>query len=78
MKSALNRDEKCEKKQHNKQHEDKGDPATGLAWAGVPADLRDAQGRNVLFYAVKEALPQLTAFLLGSLDVQRRLGLHHD
>ena len=29
----------------------------------------DDAGRNILFYAVKEALPQLTAFLLGALDV---------
>eukprot|EP00438_Fugacium_kawagutii_P021398 Skav232445 [mRNA] locus=scaffold189:362379:368147:- [translate_table: standard] len=52
--------------------------AEWLISEGVPADLRDAQGRNVLFYAVKEALPQLTAFLLGCLDDQRRFGLHHD
>ena len=28
----------------------------------------DDAGRNILFYSVKEALPQLTAFLLGSLS----------
>ncbi|CAK9100919.1 Putative ankyrin repeat protein RBE_0220 [Durusdinium trenchii] len=43
--------------------------AEGLAeWLiseGVPADLTDDAGRNVLFYAVQEAFPQLTAFLLS-------------
>lgn len=45
--------------------------AEGLAeWLiseGVPADLTDDAGRNVLFYAVQEAFPQLTAFLLSTL-----------
>lgn len=39
--------------------------AEWLISEGVPADLMDDAGRNLLFYAVKEALPQITAFLLG-------------
>ena len=39
--------------------------AEWLISEGVPADLVDDAGWNVLFYAVKEAFSQLTAFLLG-------------
>ena len=42
-------------------------PAEPLQPPGVPADLVDDAGWNVLFYAVKEAFSQLTAFLLGTL-----------
>ena len=42
-------------------------PAEPLQPPGVPADLVDDAGWNVLFYAVKEAFSQLTAFLLGAL-----------
>lgn len=43
------------------------DPSGTVAPPGVPADLVDDAGWNVLFYAVKEAFSQLTAFLLGAL-----------
>ncbi|CAJ1398863.1 unnamed protein product [Effrenium voratum] len=39
--------------------------AEWLVCEGVPADLRDDEGKNLLFYAASHACPELTAFLLS-------------
>ena len=56
------------------------DLATREEWLvceGVPADLRDDEGKNLLFYAASHACPELTAFLLSRGSHARGKSLTH-